>query len=557
MGWFGGCAPGARPVAPVGARLLWSDPPVWTVGSWPDRLLKTVRGDGALIAVFGSCSASVDDLARALTVEDLSAVGGAWAGSYTVVRTGRDGTVEVIADAAHACPVYTAQFPGGTVWGASSRALASLVGGGVDAGWLAAYMADKRAALPGRTAWEGVAPVPAGHRLVLRPGGEVSVSSWWSPPRRSYAEAVPLVRRVLLEGVRARVERVASSSDLAGMDSTTIAVIAARYGPVLGMTAHPAGVTEGGDMTYARALEVPGLTRSPFPLQPCHLPFSEAGDPLPVTDEPAPSSASWAMFSAQLRAVSRAGAVCHLTGDGGDNAFLYSPTHLVDLVRRGRLVRLAGDAQAWARLRKTSPWPLVGAALRRDTGRLARPWLARPSWLTAPVAAPAPVEVGADAALIAGIRGAARLASADCQLAAALGVELHNPFFDGALLDAVVSVPSWERFSVRRYKPLLVDAVGDLLPEFHRRRVTKGVFAEDFHRGVRVNLGRVLSLSEGRLAAMGLVDPGPLRATIRGVVLGVKTVWPPLLAALGAEMWLEAIEAAPSVAWSPVVEGVR
>jgi hypothetical protein len=78
--------------------------------------------------------------------------------------------------------------------------------------------------------------------------------------------------------------------------------------------------------------------------------------------------------------------------------------------------------------------------------------------------------------------------------------ELHNPYFDGAVLDAVVSVPAWRRFSARRYKPVLVDACGDLLPPAHRRRTTKGVFARDYHRGLRANLPRVLTLTDGRMA---------------------------------------------------------
>ncbi|GAA3047460.1 hypothetical protein GCM10020000_29500 [Streptomyces olivoverticillatus] len=189
---------------------------------------------------------------------------------------------------------------------------------------------------------------------------------------------------------------------------------------------------------------------------------------------------------------------------------------------------MAADAQAWARLRKVSPWPLVAAALRRDAARLARPWPTRPLWHLDAVGDREAADVPhADAALIASIRGAARPAYADCQLAEELGIELHNPYFDGAILDAVLSVPSWDRFAVHRYKPVLIDAVGDLLPELHRRRVTKGVFAEDFHQGVRVNLQRLLTLADGRLAAMGLINPGPLRAALQAAALGAKTVWPP------------------------------
>ncbi|MBL1095375.1 albusnodin/ikarugamycin family macrolactam cyclase [Streptomyces coffeae] len=550
MRWFGGGAPGGLPVVPVGARVIWSKPALWAVGNWSSRHVRTADDGNKRLAVLGPCSADETELARALAVSDLATVAGAWAGSYTVVRTDERGAVEVVTDAAGACPVYTVNAPGGVMWGSSSLALSSLTGRSVDTDWLASYLLDKQAPAPDRSAWAGVTPVPAGHRLALSASGTVSLSPWWSPGKRRLDEARQTVRRALDEGVRVRVAGVPSSTDLAGMDSTTLTVLAARYGPIIGMTAYPSGVGEGGDLHYARALTIPGVTKTLFPLEARHLPFTPVDEPLPATDQPAPSAAVWAMFSAQLRAVAAEGAVGHLTGDGGDNLFLPSPTHLVDLARRGRLLRVIRDAQDWARLRRLSAGPLVWAALRGDTHRIARPWLVRPAWLVAPVPAPFRADGGANAVLTAAIRNVTRAAYADVQLADSLGIELHNPYFDGAVLDAVVSAPAWERFSARRYKPLLVDACGDLLPEEHRRRATKGVFAGDFHRGLRINLRRVLDLAGGRLAALGLIDPAPLRATVHAAALGAETIWASLLPTLGAEAWLEAVENAPVIEWT-------
>lgn len=552
MRWFGGCAPGREPVAPVGARVVWSDPSLWAVGSWPGRLMRTTEHQGRRLAVFGPCSAGEEELTRALDVSDLSVLGGAWAGSYTVVRSDAAGAVEVITDAAGACPVYTVDTREGAVWGSSSLALSSLATGRVDAEWLASYLLDKQTPSPGRSAWSQVAPIPPGHRLCLDVGGTASVAAWWQPARRTYADAAVMVRHALAEGVRSRTEETVTSADLAGTDSTALAVIASGYGPVTAVTIHPEGVTEGGDMAYAQALTLPGLTRALFPLQERHLPFCPADDLLPATDEPAPSTASWAMFSAQLRMVADAGSVCHLTGDGGDNLFLPPPSHLADLARRGHMLHLLNDAQAWARLRRISPWPVIGTALRGDAARLARPWITRPPWVTASPAPHAGADRSADAVLITEVRGAARPAYADGQLAGSLDLELHNPYFDAAVLDAVVSAPSWQRFSTRRYKPLLIDAIGDLLPEAHRQRATKGLFAGDFHRGLRNNLRRVLAMADGRLTELGLIDPVLLRTAIYTAALGADTIWSALLPTLGAEMWLEAIEAAPATAWTPI-----
>ncbi|WP_063761258.1 albusnodin/ikarugamycin family macrolactam cyclase [Streptomyces sp. NRRL B-1347] len=560
--WYGGSAPGGRPAAtPVGARLLWRDPALWVCGDWLSEHVRTVELGSARIAVLGPCSATEHDMARALSAPGLATVARTWAGSHTVVRLTERRRVEVLADAGAASPLYTVSTPDGTVWGSSSLALAPLVGGRVDTGWLAAYLRDKHRPATGRSAWAGVAPVPAGHLLALDAEGGSSLTRWWSPRRRTARDASAVLRHALGEGVRVRVEGVSATTDLAGMDSTTVTLLAAQYGPVTGVTAHPTGVTSGGDMQYAQALTVPGLTRAPFPLDIRHLPFTATDVPLPVTDEPAPSSAVWSMFSDQLGAMAAAGSVCHLTGDGGDNLFLSTPGHLASLARSGNWLRLLGDARDWARLRRQSPRPLIAAALRGDAARIGRSESGRPEWLTAPVPkVSVPTGPDADMALAAGLHTVARSAYAEIQLADALGLALHNPYFDGAVLDAVVSAPVKQRYSARRYKPMLADTFADLLPDAHRRRAAKGRMVGDFHLGLRRNRRRVLGLADGRLAALGLVNPAPLRATIHAAALGAETIWPPLLSALAAEAWLEAIERAPGTEWmqtTPTPAGAR
>lgn len=355
---------------------------------------------------------------------------------------------------------------------------------------------------------------------------------------------------MLAEGVRVRVEEVSATTDLAGMDSTTVALLAARYGSITGVTLHPEGVTRGGDMEYVRALAVPGLDRTFFPLGVRHLPFSPSDVPLPATDEPATSTPTWSMFSDQLRMIAATGSGCHLTGDGGDALFLSAPAHLARLTRQGRWLRMLGDAMEWARLRRQNPRPLIVAALRGNAGHIGREPRPKPSWLSVPAPDPSPpAGTAAHTSLVASLRNAARSAHSEIQLAGALGVTLANPYFDGAVLDAVVSSPAEQRYSARRYKPLLADTFADLLPEAHRERAAKGMFASDFHQGLRLNLGWVLASTDGRLSAEGVINPVPLRAAIHAAALGAPTVWPPLLAALAAEAWLEAVENSPGTRW--------
>lgn len=550
MRWFGGHVPscGVTPI-PAGADPVWSTPPLWTMGPWGTHRVHTYEGAGVRLAVIGACSAEPNQLAEAAHAADPTTVTRSWFGSFTVVRSTKDG-VEVLTDASGACPVYTTRISDGSfVWGSSSRALAALTGSGVDLDWLAVYLGDKHAVPRNRSAWAKVRPVPAGHRLLLT-ADSMTVTRWWHPTSRPREEALDHIRAALLEGVRSRVNGHQVSSDLAGVDSTTLSILASRFGPVTGVTAHPEGLTEGGDLDHVRALNIPGLARRSFELTERHLPFSTSAGPLPPTDEPPPSAVSWAAFAGQLRSVEPLeGSRCHLTGDGGDNLFLPPPTHLVTLARNHRWTAVWRDACAWARLRRRAPLPYVRAAITGDVAWLARSTPSAPPWLRCPMAERTE-PADADEALINLVNGVARAAASDIQLAAHVGVEQHNPYFDGALLDAVVSLSAADRFSAHRYKPALMDAMGDLLPISVRTRTTKGSFVGDYHRAVRVHLDRVLNMCAGPLTEAGLVDGERLRATVRAAALGARVPWAHLLTTMGAHLWWRARVETPAPRWS-------
>lgn len=553
--WFGGRAPlGGNTPSPAGAALVWPTPPLWTVGPWNEQRVRAYEDGHVRLAVFGTCSAERTQLAEVAHASEPTTISGSWAGTFTVVRSLRD-RVEVFTDASGACPIYTTRLGDGSfVWGSSSRALAALNRSGIDLDWLAAYLGDKHAVPRDRSAWSGVRPVPAGHRLVLT-AGSMTLMRWWYPSPRPREEALHHLRTALVEGVRSRTPGHHVSSDLSGVDSTTLTIIAAGFGPITGVTAHPEGLTEGGDLDHVRALNVPGLTRRRFAVSERHLPFSASAGPLPPTDEPPPSAVSWAAFAGQLRSVGpKRENRCHLTGDGGDNLFLPPPTHLVSLAQNHRWASMWRDACAWARLRRRAPWPYVRAALTGDVAWLARSTPSAPPWLRH--STPERTEpADADEALIALVNSVARAAASDTQLADHVGVEQHNPYFDGSTLDAVVSLSAAERFSAHRYKPMLVDAVGDLLPATVRTRTTKGSFVGDYHRAVRVHLGRVLNLCEGPLTEAGLVDGDKLRSTVRAAALGARVPWAHLLTGLGAQLWWQAALDVPAPLWS-VHDGV-
>ncbi len=561
MSWYGGYL--TRPAArqrPVGTQMLWEEPALWSA----DALVRLAAGPGGRrLAVFGPCAASDTQLDRLVQRSDLGAWDAAvtaWAGAYTLVMDDAGGSVFVWADPAGACPLYVAKPGGETVWGSSAMALAALLGAQPDTAWLAGHLVDPTAFTPGRSAWAGVEQIPPGHRITVRYGTSLATVPFWRPSECDWPEAVHRLRADLAGGVRVRALRGPVSSDLSGgLDSSTLAALAARLGPVLGVTFHPEGVESGGDLDHARAVAraFPSISHELMAMGREHLPFTDL-DRLPLTDEPAPSAITIAQLTAQLDGLAGLGSTTHLTGDGGDSLFMLPPVHLADLAHQGRLVRLASDAQSWARLYRTSPWPAVSAALR-NPGQLAglpgpAPWLtttARDLARSATAPYPDVLTLGhADRFLLTEARFVGRTAATEGQLASAHGIAMHNPFTDPRVVDTVLSVDAARRWSAHRYKPLLSEVATGLLPPQVLDRGSKGLFAVDHHHGLRANEARVLGLVDGRLAARGLIRPVVVRALLRRALLGVNIPWGRIEPLLGTELWLRAAETAPvTIKW--------
>lgn len=553
MCWFGGYVPGGPgdPGCPLpsGARLLWAGPiPAWRAGPWPDSEIRVAPGDR--VAVIGPCAA--EDVAFA--ARDARGLSASHAGSYTVVQAIRN-ALRLFTDLGFAWPVYFARYGSGIVWASSARMLAGLTGAGPDPVWLAAALIDPAAPGSGtRSAFEGLTVAPPGSRVLLRPGHSPVITPAASMERRSRAEAAASLRSALNEGIAVRV-RAASrpSSDLSGLDSGSVCVLAARHvrSPVrmTAVTVHPAGREDGGDIDCARAVigARASIDHRLLPLGPEHLPGTGL-DQVPATDEPAPSAVTWARLAAEFALLVRLGSDCHLTGDGGDTLFQPGPGYLASIARSRRWRRLAVHAQGCARMQKGSPWPLLAQAVRGLARPVPAPWLTRQA-----------IEIGEhdvwpardpDERALLEIQAVGRTARADAQLAETFGVRLHNPFTDSAVIAAALSVPAWERGDPWRYKPLLTDALHGLLPPRLAARSTKGTFDADHHQGLRASFPAVLDLADGHLAAFGLIDPRRLRMAISNAAAGLPTVFGLLEPVLAAEAWLRALTAAPPTPWA-------
>lgn len=551
--WFGGYVGHQGETGwpcPEGARMLWTGRfPVWCASDWPGSEVRVLPGSHR-VAVIGACAA--DDLTFA--ARDEHGLATAHSGSYTVIQAA-PGELRVFTDLGFAWPVYLARCGSGTVWGSGARMLAGLTGAKPDPAWLAAILIDPAAPACGsRSPFEGITTAPPGSRVCLRPGRSPAITPAAGITRLSRPEAAVALRSALNDGIAVRIRSASRPAcDISGLDSGSVCMLAVRHvrppARLTAVTVHPAGRDAGGDVDCARqaiSQAVPADHRL-LPLGPEHLPGT-ALDQVPATDEPAPSAVTWARLRAEFAMLGRLGTDLHLTGDGGDTLLHPGPGYLVGLARSGRWLRLAAHAQGWARLLKSSPWPLLADAVRGGDGPARAPWV---TGLAAELAPWAPGRnYDANRRTLLEVQSVGRSARADAQLAESFGIMLRSPFTDSAVIAAALAVPAWERGDPWHYKPLLTDALAGLLPPVIADRTTKGRFEADHHRGMRANLTALLSLADGCLAGLGLIDPSRLRVTIRHAASGLPAPFGLFEPALAAETWLRAIAAAPRPAWT-------
>ncbi|MFJ4503669.1 albusnodin/ikarugamycin family macrolactam cyclase, partial [Streptomyces sp. NPDC088864] len=509
---------------PLGAERI-AKSALWRLGSIPVR---TAQRSGRCVHVIGLCGATAEEVQALADRPVPTRTTWRWPGTYAVVEVLEHGLV-LHTDPAAALPLYAVSWRGTWAWSTSARYLAALAGARVDTVRLAcAFLAPSVPVLAsGRSYFSGVEQLPPGSRIELpESGGRYTFRNTWCPDSFHGPPPHVRLRNALTASVRLRVETdPALSSDLSGgLDSTTVAAIACRAapGPVNAVTVHPHGVLDGADLRYARltAAAFSGRLRHHLlPLGDEHRPYTGLQD-LPVTDEPAPSSLTQARLLTQFRWMHRElGTRTHLTGDGGDSILFQPPAHLADLLRHHCYSRAVQEAFGFARLRHIAPLPLLRSAARMTTITRERASVALGTELSSGVkrsredvgwfsvlpvpawADPSAVRLltqaaegyaaapdalpGLDASvriLVDEIREVARTAVAEAELAEACGIQLHNPFLDASVVDAVLRTPLGSRSPLYAYKPALTKAFADVLPAGLTGRTTK----KPSHLGVSV-----------------------------------------------------------------------
>ncbi|MGD9482900.1 albusnodin/ikarugamycin family macrolactam cyclase [Streptomyces sp. TRM70308] len=594
-GWYGTAGSSRRP---AGGRAVPGLDNTWTC-QWPAARISAVGDERTALVVIGECGADDAQLQGALPVvraRDWRALT-RWPGSYLVVaRSGE--TVAVIGDLAGQHPVYYRTDAAGTWWSTAASALAALDGAPVDGIALASRLAFGQSdVLAGRSLFRDVQRVPGGHLLLLGPGG--TVVERYEPvscPRVDLREQAPVVRAALAEAVAARIEDRPVSADLAGLDSTTLACLAAQRVPVAAVTFADERLRDD-DLTFAArtAATVPGLTHHTVPgaVGTVYYAGLEDSSQLPLTDAPNAYVVTASIKRAVLDTVAEntPGPGVHFTGAAGDAVLSAPSSYLADLLRERRHRRALQHALAHARLRHTSAFDVLARARPASKVDLAGAWqqtaaelrgpardwmpqAQRPLAWTPLLASADWMTHGARLMLAAAVdEAASTLTEAPARLAewsdwqdlarvgadtagwralalAGHGIELAAPFLDNEVIRSCLAVPADERGAPGAYKPLLDAAFAGsrALPGFALARTTKGGFNALAYAGLRAGgpFLRDLLGPASHLAALGLVTEQPVADALARAAAGQPTAQGALHLVVAAEVWLRQHAAAPA-----------
>ncbi|MFJ4342984.1 asparagine synthase-related protein [Streptomyces sp. NPDC088915] len=478
-----------------------------------------------------------------------AAAAGRWAeltylpGSYWVIAQSATHTF-VCGDLSGFRSVFHTTRGPQTIWSTSARRLAQHIEAEPDLAMLAARLVAGPEHWPDRTVYEDVRAVPPGFGLLLDGSGTELVDVHGIVPTATLAQGAPAFAQALERSVSWRVRQVAGGpvgADVSGgLDSSTLAILAARDGEVRAVT-YADDYTSGEDLLFARRvaahidtdLHVGAGGRE-------HLPFGWTAAQ-PLTDQPAAVSLTTAQQALYLGPA--AGLPLHFTGTGGDVVLDSCSAAWIGMVQLGERRAARRQVTGWARARNRSPRELWSAvteaagsghadALRAAARRTARGdfdsrrsgvwswchlgqsgrWLTaegreRVSALLLQAAATTDADARAD---LTEQRFSLRLIGADARdtvpLTAPWNIHQVHPFLDNEVVRAAFAIAPPERHGVTSFKPLLPAAL-PYLPAWLTGRTSKGSFTRQLTAGMihhRAALSETIRSSA--LTAAGLLD---------------------------------------------------
>jgi asparagine synthase (glutamine-hydrolysing) len=560
------------------------------MGCWAPDELVAAQGEETQVAVIGCCpvtAAALSDMAhRVRTVADLDRLGAGLSGSFHLVAALGD-QIRVQGSVSGLRRVFYTQVGEVTVAADRADVLAGLAAATVDEQWLAARLVYPF--LPHPVAdgcpWQGVQVLADDCYLLTEPGQPARVVRWWRPPEpvAPLAEAAPLVAQALVAAVEVRTRAGGTiSCDLSGgLDSTPLCFLAARGNSrVIAMTWVSADSGHDDARWAQRAADqLNGIERLVLDMQQLPLMYEDVGEAGAGADEPHIVIRDHARTTVIARQLIERGSRLHLGGIGGDQV-LQAPTAYLHTtaVTHPRIT-----ASHLRGRRAVSGWPLTATLRGLADRRTYQQWLTAtvddltapppargmpnlgwgpalrlPPWATPHAADAARTllhEAAANAQPLAPTRGqhatlehlrnVGYFTRHFAGIYARAGLPMAAPFLDDRVVEACLAVRLHERSTPWQFKPLIVEAMRDLVPAAVLQRTTKGDFSVDWHAGLRNARAHLAGLLDDLvLVRLGLVDADALRK----VCLGLYPYALDLVAldrTLACEAWLRTLIPAP------------
>ncbi|MDQ3762288.1 MAG: asparagine synthase-related protein [Actinomycetota bacterium] len=551
---------------------------------------------GTQVAVIGCSPVTATSLStlvnRVHTVADLDRLGSGLAGSFHLVAA-VGGQVRVQGSVSGLRRVFYTRIGQVTVAADRADVLAGLAGAGVDEQCLAVRLIYPYLPRPlaDGCLWHGVRALGGDCYLLIDADQPARVVRWWRPPEpvAALAEAAPVVAQALVTAVEARTRTGGTiSCDLSGgLDSTPLCFLAAR-GNARVISVTLVGANSGHDDAHWAQLatgRLNGVEHVVLDMQQLPLMYQDVGKAGVGADEPHIIVRDHASVAVVTRKLVERGSRLHLGGMGGDQVLLAPTCYLHTTARthpriaashlRGR--RALGGWSLAATLRELADHRTYRQWLTATIDDLTAPPPARgmpnlgwvPALRVPPWATPQAVDAArtllreavATAQPLAPTRGQhatleqlrtiGYLTRHIVGIMARAGLPLAAPYFDDRVVEACLAVRLHERSTPWRFKPLIVEAMRDLVPAAVLKRTTKGDFTADGHAGLRHARPHLAGLLDDlALARLGLVDVDALRTTCLGQYPYALPM-PALEQTLACEAWLRGwLERSPSYSFS-------
>jgi asparagine synthase (glutamine-hydrolysing) len=507
--------------------LTMLEPPHLIVGSWRVWLFGAPEDRGELGARFGLGTRDELPSAFAQALAELGAEAcELLCGRFVVVALDRDrDRCLVMRDQFGAQPLVYAPIADGVVFAEHERDVLDLLPRTPSPDRLALLQWIENGVVPqGRTLYEHMHGVPAGHRLVLT-AHRASVERWWS---LRYEGIEQMGKSDLTEHLReaafAAVGRAVAGSRRpavklsGGLDSACVAA---------GLKAN--GVTDGRAValggTFADHSEADESELIEATARHAHLSLElVAFDPrssilIPALDHMTrwrlpPTTQNLFLWQPVTARARQLGVDLMLDGEGGDELFGLAPYLIADMLMRGRLRTawsltgaipgIGHDPGSRIRLhvlRRYGLGPLLPGVIRRrrkERARASSPdsmipladWrqLADLDTAAKENRREGPRWWGQLAESLIDTRDLLGLGAHFRREAADEGIERRHPFlYDLPLTEAMLRVPPQARFDPVRNRPLLREALTGLIPEAVRMRSTKSHFTALMHAGIRAD----------------------------------------------------------------------